>query len=116
MKRSEITINGKEYPVEFTLGTMLNLEHIINKSFFECNFNMLTHKVALICAAVIAADEDTKLKVEMLHGSNSYDDLMQINRAFEIVFDLAKDFFPKQQESSPENRGAEVEEGDKKKN
>lgn len=47
MKLKYIDINGVVYPVVFTMQTMTNFEEIINKGFFEANWN--THILHALC-------------------------------------------------------------------
>jgi len=93
MKQKEITIQGKQYPVIFTLATIDNFEGITNKSFFEANLNTVRCRIALIMAAVLAADENTKLTVEDLRGNEDFESYNQINEAFIVVGELSKEFF-----------------------
>lgn len=93
MKLNYIDINGVVYPVVFTMQTMTNFEEIINKGFFEANWNKTSERMALIIAAALAADENTKLNVETLRGKDSFDDYKQIVTAFNVVMTMANKFF-----------------------
>ena len=93
MKLKYIDINGVVYPVVFTMQTMTNFEEIINKGFFEANWNKTSERMALIMAAALAADENTKLNVETLRGKDSFDDYKQIVTAFNMVMTMANEFF-----------------------
>ena len=59
MTKKEITINGKQYPVIFDMQTIMNFEEVTGgKSFFTENLTTLKNRIALIIAAVTAADEN----------------------------------------------------------
>jgi hypothetical protein len=93
MKQQEITVNGKNYPVVFTLATLSNFEEITGKPFFKADIDLIKNRIAIICAAAIAADENTELTVEDLRGKETFDDYKQIVAAFNTVMELANDFF-----------------------
>ena len=114
MKKNYITINGVSYPVVFTLLTMSNFEEITNKGFFEANLLTTNNRIAIVIAAALAADKDTKLTVEDLRGNETFDDYKQIIEAYNVVMTLANDFFkiPKVEEDKdpkPENQEQEQE-------
>ena len=91
--KQEITIAGVQYPVTFDFQTLLNFEQITNSSFFETTFNKTVDRMALIMAAVLTADEDTKLTVELLKGKGDWDAVKDIIAAYGVVMDLASAFF-----------------------
>lgn len=93
MKQNFVTINGTDYPVVFTLLTMSNFEEITKKGLFEANMNKINERMAIVMAAALAADKDTKLTVEELRGNETFDDYKQIVAAFNTVMELANDFF-----------------------
>lgn len=93
MTKNVITINGKEYPVEFAMDTMINFEQIVNKSFFETEFKTLLDRMALIVAAVVTADDQTTLNVDDLKGSNDLNAVQQIILAYSVVDKLMAEFF-----------------------
>lgn len=93
MKQNFIKINGVSYPVVFTLLTMSNFEEITNKGFFEVNLLTTNNRIAIVIAAALAADKDTKLTVEDMRGQETFDDYKQIVAAFNTVMELANDFF-----------------------
>jgi hypothetical protein len=118
MKQDFIAINGTNYPVIFTLLTLSNFEEITNKGFFEANLNTTKNRMAMIMAAALAADEDTSLTIEELRGKDSWEDYVQISKAYAVVMKLADDFFPipeveQGKDLKPEEQ---EEEGDKSKN
>ena len=91
--KKEITIGGVQYPVEFTFQTLLNFEEIAGKSFFETDFKKLKDRIALIAAAVYAANENTKLTVEDIMGERKLKDIQDITAAFAVVIDLCNEYF-----------------------
>lgn len=101
MTSQKITINGKEYPVVFTLLTMSNFEEITEKGFFDANMSKTNVRLAVVVAAALAADSNTKLTIEEMRGGETFDDYKQINEAFTVVMNLAQDFFkiPKVEET-----------------
>ena len=93
MIKKEITINGKTYPVAFSMDTMLNFEEIADKSFFDTELKLMKDRMAIIMAAAITADAKTKLTVEELHGNGELEAVQQIIAAFNIVMKASKEFF-----------------------
>ena len=93
MTQKKITINGKEYPVVFTMDTLMNFETIVGKSFFETDFKTLKDRMALVCAAVITANENTDLTIEALKGNNDLKAIQQIIEAYNIVTEAMGEFF-----------------------
>ena len=93
MKKNYITINGVSHPVVFNLLTMSNFEEITNKGFFEANLLTTNNRIAIVIAAALSADKETKLTVEDLRGNETFDDYKQIVAAFNTVMELANDFF-----------------------
>ena len=111
MKQAEITIQGKQYPVIFTLATISNFEEITNTSFFEANLNTVKCRIALILAAALAADENTKLTVEDIKGNEDLEAYQQISAAFIVIGELSKEFF---KVTEADKQSDEEEQGDKK--
>ena len=113
MKKNYITINDVSYPVVFTLLTMSNFEEITNKGFFEANLLTANNRIAIVIAAALAADKDTKLTVEELRGNETFDDYKQIVEAFNTVMELANSFFrvpgvePKPEQPAEEKKDEE---------
>ena len=120
MTKKEITIKGKQYPVAFDMQTIMNFEEVTSgKSFFTENLTTLKNRIALIIAAVTAADEDTPLEVKDLVGSRSLDDVQEIIAAYNIIDALAAEFFkiPEiEKKNNPEPPAEETEGEDKPKN
>lgn len=88
--KKKITLQGKEIPVAFTMGTVLSYEEIAGHSFFGETFDKLRDRLILVISAIYAADEHSTLKVEDLMGG---DDWQEFNNAFVTVTEMAKDFF-----------------------
>lgn len=109
MTSKQITINGKEYPVVFTLLTMSNFEEITEKGFFEANMSKTNVRLAVVVAAALAADSNTKLTIEEMRGGETFDDYKQINEAFTIVMNLAQEFFKIPKVEETEDQKGETE-------
>lgn len=118
MKQNFIKINGVEYPVVFNLLTMSNFEEIANKGFFEANLNKINERMAIVMAAVLAADKDTSLTVDIMRGKETLDDYKQIVEAYSVVMLLANDFFniPEVEKEKEEKTDEGEGEDDKQKN
>lgn len=119
MKQAEITIRGKQYPVIFTLATINNFEEIVKQSFFEANMNTVKNRIALIMAAALAADENTKLTVEDIRGNEDLEAYQQIIAAFIVIGELSKEFFEvtdADKQADKEDQGDKEEEGKAAKN
>ena len=118
-QKKEITIGGVQHHVEFTFQTLLNFEQITKKSFFETDFKLITDRIALIAAAVYAADEKTKLTVEDIMGTRDLKTIQDITAAFVIVMDLMNEYFeiPKVVQEAEDREAADAgedENGDDK--
>ena len=114
MTQKEITIKGKQYPVIFTLATLSNFEEIAKIAFFNADLGMVKNRIALICAAAIAADENTKLTVEELRGNETWEDYVQIATAYTVVMELAGKFFHMPEIKKGNDEEQPAEEGDAK--
>ena len=93
MTTSEITINGKQYPVVFSMKTIISFEEIANKSFFGVTFDKTTDRIALIVAAILAADEKSPIKIEDVMGNQDVAAIKQISEAFLIILNMSTEFF-----------------------
>jgi len=47
MKQETITVDGKQYPVIFTLSTLSNFEEITGKPFFSSNLDTVNNRIAI---------------------------------------------------------------------
>jgi hypothetical protein len=116
MKQTYITINDVAYPVVFTMLTMNNFEEITNDGFFKANWDKTNVRMALIMAAALAADEDTKLTIEALRGQDTFDDYKQIADAFNVIMTLASDFFKIPVVDEEKGKSSGEEKGESSKN
>lgn len=93
MKQKEITIGGQQYPVAFTLKTIDGFERITSTPFSTANLDLIHNRMALILAAALTADENTKLTAETIIGDGDLKALKQITAATTTIMELAKEFF-----------------------
>ena len=114
MKQKEITVNGKNYPVVFTLATISNFEEITGKPFFKADLDIIKNRIAIICAAAIAADENTKLTVEELRGNEDLEAYKQIGTVYNTIVEMAAEFFHIPPTEKKEAEQPASEEGDNK--
>lgn len=115
MKQKEITINGKQYAVEFSMQTIMNYEEIAEgKSFFEVSFKTVKEQTMLILAAAYTADENTTLSAADLMGDKDMKAYKQLADAFVAVSELMGEFFKDTQaEEKPEPPTTEEGQGEK---
>ena len=92
MKTKEITIGCKNYPVAFSMKTMLNYEEISGKPFFGESFDHLKERIALIMSAALTADENTTLTVEELMNGDDWEKVKDILAAYNTVMELCGEF------------------------
>ena len=114
MITQEITIAGTTYPIEFTMQAIMTFEEIADKSFFDCNFNKTTDRMALIYAAVMNADKKADITIEKIAGSMDLQAIQDIIAAFGIVMNLANDFFKLPKVTQEEDKDEKPQEGDEK--
>lgn len=93
MNQKEIKIKGTAYPVAFNMRTMLNFEEISGKPFFGETFDTLKPRIALILAAVLAADEQTTLTVDMLMQADDWQCVQDIITAYATIMEITGEFF-----------------------
>lgn len=117
MKQKEVKINGKTYPVVFTMKTITGFEEIVNHSFFNDGFDKMTSRMAIVVAAILAADENAEINAESLLNAESWAVAKDIIEAYTTVMDMANDFFAIP-EGAKGNAKAdnETEDGEKPKN
>lgn len=118
MTEKKIIINGQEYPIVFTMDTLMNFEQIVGRSFFESDFKTIKDRMALIIAAVITANEKTTLTIEAIKGENNLESVKQIIEAYAVVAELMGEFFkvPEMVKKSEEKEQPTDEGDDKQKN
>ena len=114
MITKEITIAGTTYPIEFTMQAIMTFEEIADKSFFDCNFNKTTDRIALIYAAVMNADKKADITIEKITGDMDLKAVREIIAAFGTVMNLANDFFKLPKVAEDEDKTNEPKEGDEK--
>lgn len=93
MKQKEVTINGVQYPVVFTLDTLFGVEEIIGGSFFEANFGTLKNRMALVLAAIYSADDKADITVDALKAMEPLKMIQEVTAAFVAVSELMNEFF-----------------------
>ena len=93
MKQKEVTINGVQYPVVFTLDTLFGVEDIIGGSFFEANFGTLKNRMALVLAAIYSADDKADITVDALKAMEPMKMIQEVTAAFVAVSELMNEFF-----------------------
>ena len=93
MNEKEITLYGKQYHVVFNMKTIISFEEIANKSFFGVTFDKTTDRIALIVAAILAADEKSPIKIEDVMGNQDVAAIKQISEAFLIILNMSTEFF-----------------------
>ena len=116
MNKKEITIQGKIYPIDFTMQAIMTFEEIADKSFFDCNFTKTTDRMALIYAAVMNADKKADITIEKIAGKLDLDAVKDIITAFSTVMMLANDFFELPKVTEEEDKADEPKEDEKPKN
>ena len=116
MTKKEITLQGKTYPIDFTMQAIMTFEEKADKSFFDCNFNKTTDRMALIYAAVMNADKKSDITIEKIAGDMGLQAVKDVIAAFGIVMNLAKEFFELPEVTQEENKADEPKEGEKPKN
>ena len=112
MKTKEITIGGKNYPVAFSMKTMLNFEEISGKPFFGESFDHLKERIALIMSAALTADNNTKLTIEDLTKGYEWERVKELMAAYNTVMELCAGFMEiPAVEPKPEKPSEESQEG-----
>ena len=114
MNKKEITIAGKTYPIDFTMQAIMTFEEIADKSFFDCNFNKTTDRMAMIYAAVMNADKKADITIEKIAGSMDLKAIKDIIAAFGIVMNLSNEFFELPKVTQEEDKTDEPKDDDEK--
>ena len=114
MQQKEITIGGKQYPIVFTLKTMMNYEEITGQSFFSASFDNFKERIALIISAIFAADEKTDITVEQLANAESWEAAQDIVKAYVAVMELSAKFFNIPEVEPKDEKPAEKAEDEEK--
>ena len=116
MTQKEITLQGRTYPIDFTMQAIMTFEEIADKSFFDTNFNKTTDRMAMIYAAVMNADKKADITIEKIAASMDLKAIKDIIAAFGIVMNLANEFFELPKVTQEEDKADEPKEGEKPKN
>ena len=90
MTERKITIAGQEIPVAFNGAALISFEQISGTPFFDDQFKTQASRVALIFAAIYAANDKTTVKIEDIMHKASWKEL---NDAFTQVIEASADFF-----------------------
>ena len=114
MNKKEITLEGKTYPIDFTMQAIMTFEEIADKSFFDTNFSKTTDRIALIYAAVMNADKKADITIEKITGSMDLKAIKDIIAAFGIVMNLANEFFELPKVTQEEDKADEPKDDDEK--
>ena len=114
MTQKEITLQGKTYPIDFTMQAIMTFEEVADKSFFDCNFSKTTDRMALIYAAVMNANKKADITIEKIAGNMDLQAIQDIIAAFGTVINLANDFFKLPKVTEDEDKDNEPKEGDEK--
>ena len=89
---TEITINGKQFPVVFNMNAMMKFEEVINDSFFTANLYTLKNKIALIVSAVVEANPNAAITEDDLIGDKTIEEITEIIKAANIVLGLVAEY------------------------
>lgn len=94
MIQKEIKLNGKTYPVVFNMKAIIGFEDIIGHSFFEeTTFSTFKARIALIIAAIIAANDKVEITFDELVNIDTVEGMNDIVKAFNTVMSQSADFF-----------------------
>ena len=94
MTKKEITLNGKTYPVVFTIKTMMGFENIVGHSFFdEKSFSLFRVRMAIVIAAILAANKDADITFDELADIDDMEGLNELVVAFNTVMKMSAEFF-----------------------
>ena len=115
MKQKEVTINGKNYPVIFTMKTITGFEKIVEHSFFADDFSMMTSRIAIVVAAIVAADINADVSADDMLNADKFEAAKEVLKAYNTVMELAGEFF-EVPDTEKKNEEEKAEKTDKKKN
>ena len=116
MNKKEIRLQGKTYPIDFTMQAIMTFEEIADKSFFDCNFSKTTDRMALIYAAVMNANKKADITIEKIAGDMGLQAVRDIIAAFGTVMSLANEFFELPKVTQEEDKTDEPKDDEKQKN
>lgn len=116
MNQKQITLCGKTYPVAFTLDTMIRFEHLLKRSFFLCNFELLDEQIAVTLCAVFTANPDADISADEVMQADTLAKLKELTDAYAVVKEMIIEFF-KDDAAEPEPKAEDdSQEGEKPKN
>lgn len=93
MNQASIIIQGKTYPVVFSMKTLIGFEDIVNHSFFEEKFDKMSSRMALVIAAINAADPNADITAKQLLDISDWQQAKEVVTAYNTVMELAAEFF-----------------------
>lgn len=93
MNQANIIIQGKTYPVVFSMKTLIGFEDIVNRSFFEEKFDKMSSRMALVIAAINAADPNADITAKQLLDISDWQQAKEVVAAYNTVMELAAEFF-----------------------
>ena len=93
MITKEVILKEKKYPVAFNMQTILGYEEIAGKPFFGQSLEMMTDRIALLCAAILSADEKNDIDIKELLTTKDKNLILEIALAATVVIKMVNDFF-----------------------
>lgn len=115
MKQKEVTINGKTYPVIFTMKTITGFEEILKHSFFADDFSLMASRIAIVVAAIVAADINADISTEDIMNADKFEAVNEVLEAYTTVMEMAGEFF-KVPDTEKKNEEEKAKKTDKEKN
>ena len=116
MKQKEVTINGKTYPIVFTMKTITGFEEIVKHSFFADDFSMMASRMAIVVAAIVAADINADVSADDMLNADKFEAVKEVIGAYTTVMELAGEFFEVPETTKKHNENEQAEKTDKEKN
>lgn len=114
MKQKKVTINGKTYPVVFNMKAMIGSESIAGGSFFTFDFSQMKQRIAIVIAAIFAADENADISADSIINADKFSTAKDIMNAYATVMELVSEYMDIPQVVA-EAEQAEAQQGDEDK-
>ena len=114
MKQKKVTINGKTYPVVFNMKAMIGSESIAGSSFFTFDFSQMKPRIAIVIAAILAADENADISADSIINADKFSTAKDIMNAYATVMELVSEYMDIPQVVA-EAEQAEAQQGDEDK-
>jgi hypothetical protein len=114
MKQKKVTINGKTYPVVFNMKAMIGSESIAGSSFFTFDFSQMKPRIAIVIAAIFAADENADISADSIINADKFSTAKDIMNAYATVMELVSEYMDIPQVVA-EAEQAEAQQGDEDK-